>query len=308
MAEYTLLYGHFVIRYPDLPKQGPEPDGDTMKFAPANQSLVWNTKLIPRRSGRAPKINRRGISVRLEAIDALETHFEGTHQELTGGKKARDTLLAKLGFTNIEYWENLPNKIKSANKDRLPGFVLSNGIDANGRLIGFVYSGSDGPGKDGATVTVDNELLGRSINTKLLSDGLVFPAFYGTLPIKLREHLSTESQAAWTAGKGIWPRATGLPTRPAEVSDLDSLTTSVIWPKLFRRLVVFIKETGPGLEGFEEWLREDGVDRDDKVFRLDTNENIRFHDILTIEDDTVALNLHPELIVIEPDPVDGAGQ
>src|SRR5690348_3225122 len=111
MAEYTLLYGEFVIRYPDLPKQGPEPDGDTMKFAPADQELVWK---IPRRSGRPPNINRRGISVRLEAIDALETHFNGTHQELTGGKKARDTLLAKLGFTNIKYWENLPNKIKSA--------------------------------------------------------------------------------------------------------------------------------------------------------------------------------------------------
>jgi hypothetical protein len=26
---YTLLRGSFVIRYPDLPRQGPEPDGDT---------------------------------------------------------------------------------------------------------------------------------------------------------------------------------------------------------------------------------------------------------------------------------------
>jgi hypothetical protein len=31
---YTLLRGSFVIRYPDLPRQGPEPDGDTVKFLP----------------------------------------------------------------------------------------------------------------------------------------------------------------------------------------------------------------------------------------------------------------------------------
>jgi hypothetical protein len=29
---YVLQRGKFVIRYPDLPSQGPEPDGDTVKF------------------------------------------------------------------------------------------------------------------------------------------------------------------------------------------------------------------------------------------------------------------------------------
>ncbi|KAG4421548.1 hypothetical protein IFR04_005275 [Cadophora malorum] len=308
MTEYTLLYGNFVIRYPDLPKQGPEPDGDTVKFAPDNQKLVLDKNQIPRLSGRPPKINGRGISVRLEAIDALETHFERTHQELTGGKKARDILLAGLGFTNIKYWEDLPNKIKSADKDSLPGFVLSNGIDANGRLIGFVYSGSDGPGKDGAKLTAKSDLIDKSMNTKLLLDGLAFPAFYGTLAPVLRKNLSAKSEAARTAGKGIWPRATGLPGLPTKVSDLKSLTTSVIWPKLFRRLVVYINETGPGLDQFDEWLRDDGVDRNDKVNRLDTDENVRLLDILDIKGNTIALRIQPELIVIEPDPADGNGR
>jgi hypothetical protein len=31
---YTLLRGQFVIRYDDIPRQGPEPDGDTVKFLP----------------------------------------------------------------------------------------------------------------------------------------------------------------------------------------------------------------------------------------------------------------------------------
>jgi hypothetical protein len=78
VMSYTLLRGEFVIRYPDLPRQGPEPDGDTVKFLPDSPTLV---ETLPRRSGRPPDINARGISVRLEAIDALETHFGETNQE-----------------------------------------------------------------------------------------------------------------------------------------------------------------------------------------------------------------------------------
>jgi len=37
---YTVLNGQFVIRYPDAPRQGPEPDGDTIKFLPDTPSLV----------------------------------------------------------------------------------------------------------------------------------------------------------------------------------------------------------------------------------------------------------------------------
>jgi hypothetical protein len=69
---YALLRGQYVIRYPDLPRQRPEPDGDTVKFLPDTPALV---EALPRRSGHPPDINARGISVRLEAIDALETHF-----------------------------------------------------------------------------------------------------------------------------------------------------------------------------------------------------------------------------------------
>jgi hypothetical protein len=60
---YTLLRGEFVIRYPDLPREGPEPDGDTIKFAPDSRALVES---LPRVSGQPPDINGRGISVRLE--------------------------------------------------------------------------------------------------------------------------------------------------------------------------------------------------------------------------------------------------
>ena len=62
---YTLLTGEFVIRYPDLPRGGPQPDGDTVKFAPDSPALV---DALPRPSGGRPDINQRGISVGSEKI------------------------------------------------------------------------------------------------------------------------------------------------------------------------------------------------------------------------------------------------
>ena len=113
---YTLLRGQFVIRYDDIPRQGPEPDGDTVKFMPDTPGLV---EMLPRRSGSPPALNARGISVRLEAIDALETHFEETHQELSGANAARAALLDWLGFTNVRYYDDLPNKVESVAQSRL---------------------------------------------------------------------------------------------------------------------------------------------------------------------------------------------
>ena len=189
---YTLLRGSFVIRYADQPRQGPQPDGDTVKFRPDTPGLV---EALPRPSGVPPDLNGRGISVRLEAVDALETHFGETHQELAGARAARDDLLARLGFSNVVYFDDLPNTVKSADRDEVRGYVLSNGIDANGRMIGFVYAG-DHPGPDGTGVFLDEALADQSANAQLLTSGLAFPAFYATLPATLRTHLAEVSRTA----------------------------------------------------------------------------------------------------------------
>jgi hypothetical protein len=88
-----------------------EPDGDTITFRPDTPALV---EALPRRSGVPPDINARGISARLEAIDTLETHFQEIHQELAGANAARDELLRRLGFTNVRFFDDLPNAVRAA--------------------------------------------------------------------------------------------------------------------------------------------------------------------------------------------------
>ena len=295
---YTLLAGDFVIRYPDLPRGGPEPDGDTVKFAPDSPALV---ERLRRLSGHTPDLNARGISVRLEAIDALETHFAEAHQELAGANAARDELLARLGFTGIVFFADQPNKVESADQDRVRGHVLSNGIDANGRMVGFVYPG-DAPEPDGTIVFLEPARADASVNTLLLAAGLAYPAFYTTLPAQLRIRFAEHSRAARAAGTGLWPRSTADPDGPARVADLAALEELVLWPKLFRRLVPYLATGAEDFDGFDAWLRADPVDRDDELFLLDRAEPANLHDVVRATGDTVQLTVWPEDFIIRPDP------
>jgi endonuclease YncB( thermonuclease family) len=295
---YRMLRGRFVIRYPDLPRQGPEPDGDTIKFLPDTPALV---ETLPRPSGQPPDINGRGISVRLEAIDALETHFAETHQELAGADAARDALLRLLGFTTVRFFADSPNKVESADQDSLRGHVLSNGIDANGRMIGFVYPGEH-PGPDGVTVFLDDALVDTSANTALLTAGHAYPAFYATLPGTLRTHLAEVSRTARAGGAGIWPRSVADPDGAATVADLSRLRQLVCWPKLFRRLVPYLATGATSFDGFDAWLRADPVNRDDALFLLDRLEAGNLHDVIHAAGHTIQLTVWPEDFIIDPDP------
>ena len=297
---YTLLKGRFLIRYPDLPRQGPEPDGDTVKFRPDAPALV---ETVPRPSGTPPDINGRGISVRLEAIDALETHFGETHQELAGANAARDELLRHLGFTDVTYFPDLPNKVQSAAQDANRGHILSNGVDGNGRLIAFIYPG-DHPGRDGAAVFVDEPLVDASVNAALLAAGHAYPAFYATLPAALRTHLAAISRAARVgrAPAGLWPRSTADPTGAAHIADLAALQQLVTWPKLFRRIVPYLASGFTTFDDFDAWLRADPVNRDDELFLLDRLERGNLHDVIHAAGRQIQLTIWPEDFIISPDP------
>jgi hypothetical protein len=51
-SRYTVIKGKFWIHYPDMPRQGPEPDGDTVTFQPDDVTLV---RQLPRVLGPQPQ-------------------------------------------------------------------------------------------------------------------------------------------------------------------------------------------------------------------------------------------------------------
>ncbi len=295
---YRLIKGEFHVHYPDLPLSGPEPDGDTIKFLPDNPSLVDALST----AGRGAAFNRRGmINLRFEGIDALETHFGESHQNLNWAEAARDELLARIGFTNIEFAERNPNKIASIDNHPQRGYVLANNLDTFGRIIAFVYAG-DAQQVDGAQLFIEEAHVEASLNYQLLEAGLAYPAFYTSLPADLRIILAQLVRDKRQEGTGLWPEATANTQQTASFTEgLAEMEELVLWPKLFRRLVSYVGTGFTTLAQLDTWLREDPVNRDDRVL-LPSGELGNMHDII----DVVAplqlrMNYEPEDLVIVPD-------
>jgi len=290
---YTLIKGEFHIYYPDLPRQGPEPDGDTLKFLPDDPTLVEDLQ------GWADFNGRHMINTRFEGLDALETHFSGMHQNMEWAENARDRVLQRTGFGEIRFWADLPAKVHSVQYHPKRGYVLARSCDGHGRIISFVYPGETNR-SDGSDVFLDANLLNQSLNAKLLSAGLAYPLFYTTLPVDLQRRLMNLAIVSWNNQRGLWPFDTANAAYWQNIANVQTLQTLVLWPKLFRRLAKYFAAGHSGLGGFDAWLREDPRDRDDRIL-LPTGEVGNMHDVLETDGNWIHMNYWPEEIVILPD-------
>jgi hypothetical protein len=203
---YTLILGDFYIRYPDLPRNGPEPDGDTINFLPDNDDLVRG---LPRFGTVGPDRRHLGTyGTRFEGIDTLETHFENQHQDLKFAQAARDHMLQTIGFGGVTFWADRPNKVETAQHHPIRGYLLANGVESNGRVLGLVYTGEPTlPGLedvfDGDRAFVDEQLLESSVNADLVRAGLAYAELYATMPVDLIHRMRQLIATARAGGVGL---------------------------------------------------------------------------------------------------------
>ncbi|WP_419739339.1 thermonuclease family protein [Ruegeria sp.] len=294
---YKLIKGEFHIFYPDIPKQGPEPDGDTLKFKPDDPSLVQDLW----RSGQPrPGFNGRGmINLRFEGLDALETHFRSAHQNKPLAEASRDFLLDWAGFGGVVFWDDKPNKVQQVENNPVRGYILTNGLDGHGRIVAFVYSG-DAPEPDGEVFKLMPDRVDQSFNARSLEAGQSYPLFYLTLPISLARHLGGIADQARAAGKGLYPDDASAPGQDFEVTPAN-YQDLVIWPKLFRRLHDYFADEFDDLTGFDTWLRADPRDRDDRML-LPEDYDAHFHNVVEVTSPaSMRLTVDPKDIVILPD-------
>lgn len=294
---YTTITGEFHIRYADKPRQGPQPDGDTVSFKPNNPALIGT---LQRFGFREPDINKRGIiSVRFEAIDALETHFGQAHQQLDFAFTARDVMLAALGFQNVIFWDDLPNVVRSVDQDFLPGAIIANGIDGNGRILGFVYTEAEGLADEKET-WLDEALMQRSVNFKVLEAGLAYGAIYTSLPVELAEKTKQVARAVRQAQTGLFGFESVNTAQDVAISNLDELESLIMCPKVFRRLVRFFASGLTELTELDGWLRADPINRDDRLL-LPNGELGNMHDFIIVENGKMKFRFEPEEVIILPD-------
>jgi hypothetical protein len=243
--------------------KGSQPDGDSVHFTPddpAEWDLVGGNHPVKRNAAGTAQL-------RLDAIDALETHYARTgprqHQPLLFAHAASEELLRWLGFTGIQRTAN--ETVTTSIPDAVPGFILTRGADLHGRCVALAGRG-DPPGAGGTGINVDVSLLETTANHHLLATGLAYPTYYRNLFPDLRTALTDAVHQAQAApAKGLWP--SDVTTTGAKIFGLSSITDDVvILPKLFRRLVDYLHLGDASLSGFPAFLAQ----AQDRFFILST--------------------------------------
>src|SRR5262245_38304148 len=143
---------------------GSQPDGDSLHFVP-DDPADWAK--VP-----GPTAVRRNTSgsaqMRLDAIDALETHYTPTggheqHQPLDLAHAAAAELLDWLGFADVV---RDGETVKSVAQDDRPGYILTRGADLYGRCVVLIGRG-DAPGASGTQLMVDVPMVQATANHHL---------------------------------------------------------------------------------------------------------------------------------------------
>jgi endonuclease YncB( thermonuclease family) len=291
-GRYTVLTGEYQIRNPK--GQQPRPDGDTIKFVVDSPKAV---KKLQRFGDVAPDIGKTGgIKLRLEVIDTLETHYPTNRgrgievrQRLDLANAARDTLVELLGFTNVVFNED--STVKSADDVTVRGYILANGIEKNGRVVGFAYAGEQPPAADKQVIRLEPQLMNSSANIQILQQGLAYATLYQTLPFELIQAARKIAGEARDRAAGVFGAEDIGVDKFAPIVDIAALQELVVMPKLFRRLADFLVITGDALSEFDEWIRDNGKD-DDLI--LPSGEVGNLHDLYEVNDNGISLRVQPE--------------
>lgn len=268
------------------------PDGDSIRFYPNNPDL-WKTL-----SSRVHTNHSGGAQLRLDAIDALETHYHPRtgslgmqHQPKKFAAAAASELLKFLGFTKFTRGDR--EIITAAEPEQVPGFILTRFADKYGRAVAFAFKG-DSHATDGSQVTIDKTLLHKSVNYHLLAEGLVYPTFYSKLYPDLRKDMTKAVHKARQENKGLWQL--DKTTEGFLLKDLKTITdNTVILPKLFRRLLDYlaINDGSESLAGFKKYLES----HNDKVLILPEGHITDFDYVVEVDDQNVRLTTSPENLV-----------
>jgi endonuclease YncB( thermonuclease family) len=272
---YQVIQGEFVIK-------GKEPDGDSVRFIANNPKLYRTLK----RSYRIkPSVQDKSVQLRFEGIDAPELHYGSAVQPL--GEEARDQLLEWMGFKNIQF---TGNRVTASDPEQIPGVILSTAAEANGRPVSYVVLDAKQL-NDGHWVKVDDALLKKTLNFRLLEEGLAYYTAYTSAPLSHREFLREVASEAQDKMLGVWGEDR---TSEFVLNDQDSLSPpdgQLILPKLFRRCTDYLKAVDKGFRGnLGDWLLStEGTSRpeNDRVVVRDAME-LKLSDLLEQRNNRIA--------------------
>ncbi|SBS26700.1 hypothetical protein MSP8886_00678 [Marinomonas spartinae] len=251
---------------------GYSPDGDSVRFK-ADDLAQWNLL-----EGSKVRLNKHDhAQLRIEAIDTLETHYKSEHQPAEWADSATQYLLKLLGIKNTQ-WNDSRSRVVSAD-DGVPGYIITRMAERYGRPVAFVFAGET-EYEDGQAIFLDNRIAKTSINFKMLAKGFAYPTFYDGLFYDLRARFAKVAIKARAAKKGVWSE--DKTNSSIKIESLSDLTDEyVILPKLFRRLVTYMKAHDSfDAHAFIESLKE----KQEKVLVLSDLHFTHFDNLIEIDE------------------------
>jgi endonuclease YncB( thermonuclease family) len=261
----------------DLVVVGKSPDGDSIRFRPKRPALVRG--LV--NGARARRSSDGTFQLRLDGIDAPETHYNGLAQPL--GVPARSQLLAWCGFTDVRW---VGDTVSASTPASIPAAIQAGLVDANGRPVAFLLRDELPP--DGAPAEV---ALERTANADLLRSGAAYATLYRSTAPELRDAMRALARAARAASLGVWPadRSGGL-----MLTDQSSIGPdgSLVLPKLFRRCSDYLRSRNPR-ETLPEWMARMGPQENDQVYVGGAADPVPFSTLVTQHGDRIALDADP---------------
>jgi hypothetical protein len=277
------IHGFFHVK-------GRSPDGDSIAFSAVREKHWAKFNWKNKSNNPANKKKGKAVQLRIEAVDALETHFNGNHQPRAIAQAATDALLKSFGIRTISYNLNF-TKIVDAT-DGVAGTILTKGLDGYDRPISYAVVGhveKDGEEFDG----LDEKMLRTTVNFGLARQGVVYPAYYRGIDETALEVFRKEFAAARRGRVGIFAFDQ---TReftwwgPHTLSD-----TAVIYPKVFRRFVSFAEARADWGE-IAEYLGK----QNDALTLVQSGEFTSLANLCRIEGRGVKLDLDPNDAVWGP--------
>jgi endonuclease YncB( thermonuclease family) len=266
------------------------PDGDSIHFLPEDcQGL---TRLEPLLKTHPDG----GITLRLDGIDALETHYLAPgglgvlRQPPPWPERSAEALLQFLGFEAVQ--RRADERIFAARPAVIQGAIALRRVDKYGRGVGFAFRGRLRL-PNHRPLVASPSVLRTSANWHLLRHGQAYPTFYQDMPEAMLCPLAEASATAQREGLGHWPF--DRTHRGFTLDSLESLKQeALLLPKLFRRLADFVGGNGGrlSLAGFRENLQvEVGA-----VRLWPQNCNVEFADLLEVRGQNLRLLVPPDTV------------
>jgi endonuclease YncB( thermonuclease family) len=269
---------------------GFEPDGDSIQFRPDDPAQLDRLERI----GSPYRLTSIGSTqLRLEGMDALELHFQGSHQPRPLGDEARDYLTGRCALNPVPYAP--PERLRvqpPVPHDGTPGYIAARSLEVYGRPVAFAFAGTP-PQPDGSDLFLDQKLVRSSLNYRSVASGHSYPLYYDTLFVDLRATFTAAVKKARKDRAGVWKSdrtATGV--KAASHADLEA--KGVVFPKLFRRLTSYLDaDPSGGVDGFLPWLAK----TKEQVLDLGTSNFAHLDDLLAVSGSKVRLTVPPEQLV-----------